>query len=73
MQRIDRDGHIEEYHITFTTPFNDIPTVTATQMGEGYNKISVTYNSSSKVIISAHLHNVGWNPVPFNFIAIGAR
>jgi len=72
VERIDVNG-VEQYHITFTTAFNDIPTVNATLLGEQYNILGILSHTPSKIIIVGHLPNVGWNPIAFNFTAIGAR
>ena len=72
VERIDVNG-VEQYHITFTTAFNDIPTVNATLLGDQYNILGILSHTPSKIIIVGHLPNVGWNPIAFNFTAIGAR
>ena len=72
VERIDVNG-VEQYHITFTTAFNDIPTVNATLFGDQYNILGILSHTPSKIIIVGHLPNVGWNPIAFNFTAIGAR
>ena len=72
VERIDVNG-VEQYHITFTTAFNDIPTVNATLLGDQYNILGILSHTPSKIIIVGHLPNVGWNPIDFNFTAIGAR
>jgi hypothetical protein len=72
VERIDVNG-VEQYHITFTTAFNDIPTVNATLLGDQYNILGILSHTPSKIIIVGHLPNVGWNPIAFNFTAIGTR
>lgn len=72
VERIDVNG-VEQYHITFTTAFNEIPTVNATLLGEQYNILGILSHTPSKIIIVGHLPNVGWNPIAFNFTAIGTR
>jgi hypothetical protein len=72
VERIDVNG-VEQYHITFTIAFNDIPTVNATLLGEQYNILGILSHTPSKIIIVGHLPNVGWNPIAFNFTAIGTR
>jgi hypothetical protein len=72
VERIDVNG-VEQYHITFTIAFNDIPTVNATLLGEQYNILGILSHTPSKIIIVGHLPTVGWNPIAFNFTAIGTR
>ena len=72
VERIDVNG-VEQYHITFTIAFNDIPTVNATLLGDQYNILGILSHTPSKIIIVGHLPNVGWNPIAFNFTAIGTR